>query len=626
MGYHASDEDQRYYVLGLRDITTKSAADTLSTFKELLADLDQACEDSKSASGKKILMNIRNTMSDRASTELKWHELLKNYRSEVLPLLIDNWTALSDEEREPLEQLSSFFCGLHSLVQYAEVSEKAISAVEKELFDGKGSGAASKGLSFKSEGNGVLRLVKGASKAFARGGSDKAGVHGPFKTFCKPFLEESRMKTLPIIPFRGSRFNILFFNAGFIYFLRDQMITFLQKFGATNKLLKCVQADLDEPFYLAGCRALGLVSKIITSPLWRCLEDKAIHILDLPKIYDNIQVALHRGTQNPHEFMDGTINPFDVNFQDDVVFRALTEPADYDGQTETVLQNVLPSLAKVMTAHSQHLLDTAECERETSKSVAKHNKFSERVFAYMDQLMKCRPNSTTLVHEATIMFSLNKTDEWLGGMSEEQTRNIISEARKKARTVHKNFKRRADLILEQKQEALRKKEKEEKERADRKLHELEKYTKDIHFHGLWQSIREVDEMLTSIPPSSGKVNALKAQLRFRQHVLRQTHPNGDIYAFSAKGSPHSWEHLAENVKSLIAHSFSLPSTSMPEDAPLLVGKRIQHRFEADEFKGRVVSQVPGYPEWYNVKYDGDEAIYSYKLLDDYAEGDLKIVC
>lgn len=39
------------------------------------------------------------------------------------------------------------------------------------------------------------------------------------------------------------------------------------------------------------------------------------------------------------------------------------------------------------------------------------------------------------------------------------------------------------------------------------------------------------------------------------------------------------------------------------------------------FTGRVVSVVPGYPEWHNVSYDNDPAIYVYKLADDYALGD-----
>jgi len=36
-------------------------------------------------------------------------------------------------------------------------------------------------------------------------------------------------------------------------------------------------------------------------------------------------------------------------------------------------------------------------------------------------------------------------------------------------------------------------------------------------------------------------------------------------------------------------------------------------------------QVPGYPEYYNITYDGDTAVYVFKLLEDYSKGDLKIL-
>ena len=46
-----------------------------------------------------------------------------------------------------------------------------------------------------------------------------------------------------------------------------------------NKLLKAVHSDLQIQSYLCGCRALGLINKFVTGPLWRLLEP-GIHILD----------------------------------------------------------------------------------------------------------------------------------------------------------------------------------------------------------------------------------------------------------------------------------------------------------------------------------------------------------
>ena len=83
IGYHATDKDKNYWVLGLRDICSKSADDTLITFKQLLDDVNKAASNDASDAGKKLLSNIQNTMSDRAATELKWHEFLALYRTDI---------------------------------------------------------------------------------------------------------------------------------------------------------------------------------------------------------------------------------------------------------------------------------------------------------------------------------------------------------------------------------------------------------------------------------------------------------------------------------------------------------------------------------------------------------------
>ena len=38
-----------------------------------------------------------------------------------------------------------------------------------------------------------------------------------------------------------------------------------------------------------------------------------------------------------------------------------------------------------------------------------------------------------------------------------------------------------------------------------------------------------------------------------------------------------------------------------------------------------ILQVPGYPDYYNIVYDRDIAVYVYKLLEDYKAGDLKVL-
>ncbi|KAK6182314.1 hypothetical protein SNE40_010026 [Patella caerulea] len=96
-------------LLGFRDLATKSAEDTLTTFNEVLQDIDDRKKQSASDVGKIILCNTQNTMSDRASTEMKWHHMLENYRKNILPDVVSNWKNLSEGDKRPVERLSNFY-------------------------------------------------------------------------------------------------------------------------------------------------------------------------------------------------------------------------------------------------------------------------------------------------------------------------------------------------------------------------------------------------------------------------------------------------------------------------------------------------------------------------------------
>ena len=40
IGFHATDSEKRFYVLGVRDLATKSSEDTLLSFKQVLQDIE----------------------------------------------------------------------------------------------------------------------------------------------------------------------------------------------------------------------------------------------------------------------------------------------------------------------------------------------------------------------------------------------------------------------------------------------------------------------------------------------------------------------------------------------------------------------------------------------------------
>ena len=84
----------------------------------------------------------------------------------------------------------NFFCGLHSLVHFAETSNKSLIQVEDEFFDGD-SPIHDKSFAKQTE-SGACRLGRTACKAFARGADEKNGCHIQFVTYISDFLKENK--------------------------------------------------------------------------------------------------------------------------------------------------------------------------------------------------------------------------------------------------------------------------------------------------------------------------------------------------------------------------------------------------------------------------------------------------
>ena len=65
-------------------------------------------------------------------------------------------------------------------------------------------------------------------------------------------------------------------------------------------------------------------------------------------------------------------------------------------------------------------------------------------------------------------------------------------------------------------------------------------------------------------------------------------------------------------------------------ANTIIGKAVEHMFEGDHgskdgWRGMVLAQAPIMKAWFYITYEKDPVLYMYQLLDDYKEGDLRIM-
>ena len=312
------------------------------------------------------------------------------------------------------------------------------------------------------------------------------------------FLKENNMLGLPLQPLKGNQFNILFSYAGHVYFLREKMTEFLQKTSSMNGLLKSVLKDLETPFFIAGCKALGLVSKFITTPLWRVIESKDISISMMNERYRSLLGFLDNTCQDLDSFINGELILFnDISVKKDKVYESLIQPSEVDGSVILLLSVILPALSKLVKHQYGGKLENIDPLK--TASVDKHN------------VLASKPNVKTL--------ALDKTSDWLEG--KENSKEIIQQSRAEVRLERQRFKQREQVIL------ARRIEKQEegfwlKQQLERKrIEKLEKETTGMFYYGLWQSAAQVHQELSRIKRKKEKEEALKTQLRFRKNVFSQ---------------------------------------------------------------------------------------------------------
>ena len=269
---------------------------------------------------------------------------------------------------------------------------------------------------------------------------------------------------------------------------------------------------------------------------------------------------------------------------------------------------------------------------EETRSVPTTNLTPERDFAVLDRLMCQKPNATYIALESLILFSHNKTSEWLKSKSHSERKRLMQAARTLT-AVHKaNFCKRREQIEMQRLAAIRRKETELAKKKARVIKEKETLTKSIQkVGGLWITQEEVEDGLSELKTSKAKQDALKSQINFRK-VLCQTHPDKMVFHFSHNRKQFSNVELKENLLKLLS-SYEEPEQrvtldEIARDPEILIYRRIEHMFNCDGelvwFTGTILSYDKDTKE-YRVAYDNEEGDYCFPLIEDFAKGEIRIV-
>ena len=96
--------DGDVYMLGMRDVASGDSKNTLKLLLDVLGDVASVSKGELHETVDKMLVNVKNIMSDRAAAERKFGELLHDYRKKVVPSVVSGWGDMSSEERMDVER------------------------------------------------------------------------------------------------------------------------------------------------------------------------------------------------------------------------------------------------------------------------------------------------------------------------------------------------------------------------------------------------------------------------------------------------------------------------------------------------------------------------------------------
>ena len=82
------------------------------------------------------------------------------------------------------------------------------------------------------------------------------------------------------------------------------LLSFAEEHKTDNKLFAAINSDLNMLPFQAGARALGIISKMVTGPMWRFLE-KEDHVSELSPVYQQMYSVFKRLFTDASDLLKG---------------------------------------------------------------------------------------------------------------------------------------------------------------------------------------------------------------------------------------------------------------------------------------------------------------------------------
>ena len=148
----------------------------------------------------KMLLNLKNNMTDWHSVNYCVDDLLEEWKIEIGKVTIDGFSEINENEQNIFTSINRLRCSLNFLLGLADAAEKGLLEYDKIVRNGPL--LSNCRISHSGEWN-TTRTIRTICKAFQKHGSEQAGAMAPFGIHL--WISPVKLTT-----FHGNRFNVLF--------------------------------------------------------------------------------------------------------------------------------------------------------------------------------------------------------------------------------------------------------------------------------------------------------------------------------------------------------------------------------------------------------------------------------
>ncbi|XP_076089448.1 uncharacterized protein LOC143059771 [Mytilus galloprovincialis] len=512
----------------------------------------------------KLMLSIKNMMSDQHIVNKNFYDEFVKMRSELLQKFESNWDTMSENEQEKAAEIHQWFCHLHLLANMGDSINKALKEYEKIITDGTGKLGRSQLPTFSSwsdKDSAAVRCIRTVCSALVSGGNASSGCPEDFKTYLF-----SKGKTCRLKRFEHTRFNIIFENAGAVIYHRNDIIDFFSKSSSSslNMLQKSVLSDLQDKTIFQEILSVATIGQIITTPFLRLIDSKTVatHILDLNQHFLQLQINLKQWSKDPSDLISGEtvlfpeVPPCKDDIFDAVFLNHVLPDTDVISESASLMSTHLyltvSRLLKNQLPEGCHGTDN-ETIREESLTVPKHNRTSEKNFADFKQIRHFKPNASIEHIEATLMWVNNKTVEWLDLMDPEIKNAKITLAMKRAPEFISKWHERKIQLKQNRLEKLKEKETEKARKDAQSIKNKQTALDTLQMLNLQpcNTVQDVTEMLQKCKTENEKESALKAQITFYKFVIILPNVEHKLFFFSKDKKKFNSEQLMLNFVKIL---------------------------------------------------------------------------